>query len=46
MEEGAALLGLGRVKGGDTVAVFMEEAMNFSPHPEESLWEQWVELVW
>lgn len=36
--KGAALLGLGRGRGGDTVAVFMMEPMVSSPHPEESLW--------
>lgn len=32
----AALLGLGKMRGSDTVAVFMEEPMDLSSQPEES----------
>ena len=32
-----ALLGLGKVRGGDTIAVFMEELINPFPLSEESL---------
>lgn len=36
MEDGCCLLGLGKLRGGDTVAVFMEEPMDFSSQPEEN----------